>query len=92
MKYTKCLNDSCFFTNLDKQYCEIHHCFGASNRKKSESYGLKVYLSPDYHRHAPNGVHVNRDNDLIIKQFAQKCFEKDYSHQLFMAIFGRNYL
>lgn len=92
MKYTECLNDECFFTGLAKEYCECHHVFFGPLRKKSDKWGMKVYLTPKYHRHSPSGVHVNRHNDLTVKKYAQKCFEEKHGHDKFMEIFGRNYL
>jgi hypothetical protein len=93
MKYTPCLNNSCFFTKQHKDRCEVHHVFyGSGNRKLSEKYGMKVYLSYDYHRGSKNGVHHNKENDLKVKRYAQEQFEKQYSHEEFMRVFKRNYL
>ena len=93
MKYTPCLNDKCFFTDTDSEYCEVHHIFfGNPNRKLSEKYGMKVYLVPKYHREHPHGVHRNRQNDLKVKRYAQARFEEEHSREEFMEIFGRSYL
>lgn len=93
MKYTPCLNETCFFTNTPSEFCEVHHIFyGSGHRKLSEKYGMKIYLAPDYHRGHKNGVHHNREHDLAVKQFGQREFEKRYDHNTFMKVFGRNYL
>ena len=42
-------------------WLERHHVFGASNRKKSEKYGLWVYLCHNCHNEPPNGVHHNAE-------------------------------
>ena len=92
-KYTPMLNDKCFFTGTDKEYCECHHIFGGNpGRKKSEQYGLKVFLVVEYHRLEPLGVHKNRDNDLILKRYGQTKFEETYTREFFIEEFGRNYL
>ena len=92
-KYTECLNNECFFTGIPGEYCERHHIFyGSANRKLSEKYGMKVYLAPLYHRLTPFGVHVNRSNDILVKQYGQREFEALHGHDKFMKTFGKNYL
>jgi len=74
-------------------YVEEHHIFfGTANRKKSERYGLKVYLCYMHHRDSVIGVHFNRELDLSLKKKAQKIFEKEHSREEFMQEFGKNYL
>jgi len=69
-----------------------HHCIkGTANRKISEKYGLKVPLCAYCHT-GSEGVHHNRELDLIyIKRYAQMEFEKHFSYEEFMKIFGKNY-
>lgn len=77
------------------QNLEKHHIFGASNRNKSEQYGLWVWLDHNHHnenRRGDPGVHHNRELDLKLKQTAQKYFELRYPELDFLQIFGRNYL
>lgn len=38
------------------------------------------------------GVHFNKELDLKLKIMAQKNFEQRYSHEMYMQLFGRNYL
>lgn len=69
-----------------------HHIFGGANRKWSELYGLYVWLRPDWHNMSDYGVHFNKSLDMKLKQYAQAEFEKVYSREEFMRLFGRNYL
>lgn len=84
----------------DTDYCficgrygtEIHHIFfGRANRKLSDQYGMVVGLCYNHHR-GNNGVHFNRELDLMLKRQAQECFIKEYPESDFLAIYGRNYL
>ncbi len=70
----------------------VHHVFGGPNRKNSEKYGLKIPLCNAHHNMSPEGIHNDKDFDLTIKRNAQKIFERKYSHEKFMGIFGKNYL
>lgn len=70
-----------------------HHVFGGTaNRKISEEYGLTVYLCPGHHEFSTEAVHANAGNMLLIRQDAQRIFEKMHSHEEFMSLFGKNYL
>jgi len=71
---------------------ELHHIFPAANRKKSEKYGLVVWLNHFYHNEPPDGVHFNRANDLFVKRAGQIAFEEKYTREDFMRLFGKNYL
>ena len=80
---------------MDKP-CEIcgrpshhyHHVFGAANRKHSETYNLKMRLCYQCHER----IHNDKSLDIHFKQIWQTVFETEYSHELFMKIFGRNWL
>lgn len=68
-----------------------HHIFYGHNRKKSEKYGMKVYLCPRHHT-GDMGVHNgNKTLDLTLKMIAQRKFEEVYKEE-FIEIFGKNYL
>ena len=72
---------------------EEHHAMhGTANRRLAEQYGLKVYLCPYHHRTGTEAVHTSPQTDLILKQAAQRVFEKKYSHEKWMEVFGKNYL
>lgn len=73
---------------------EEHHVFGASNRKKSEQLGLKVYLCHFCHNEPPNGVHFNYINRLALNAKAQKKAMEYYNWSIedFRREIGRSYL
>lgn len=73
---------------------ERHHIiFGTSGRRRSEKYGLCVWLCVEHHRgtfgvHGKNGKDINKK----LKREAQEAFERHYSHSEWMAVFHKNYL
>lgn len=71
-----------------------HHVFGASNRNKSEEYGLFVFLTPELHNMSNKGVHFNKAFDTELKQIAQRAAMERYgwTTEDFIKEFGRNYL
>jgi len=71
---------------------ERHHVFFGPYRKKSEQYGLVVDLCHFCHNEPPDGVHFNRENDLILKREFQAIFEAEHPELDFIKEFGRNYL
>ena len=74
-------------------YVEDHHIFfGHKNRKNSEHYGMKVWLCHMHHTGGKMAVHRNHNTDLYLKAVAQEAFEKYYSREEFMQVFGINYL
>lgn len=84
--------ERCFLCGTTIGLEEHHIFFGTANRKLSEKYGLTVPLCHGCHRTNPHAVHRNRKYDVELKQIAQRCFERNYSHELFMDEFGRNYI
>lgn len=86
----------------DKRECLItgrtdnlheHHVFeGTANRKKSEKWGLKIYLSPEYHNMSSKGIHFDKEFDIHVKRMAQAKFEMLYGHDLWMKEFHKDYL
>ena len=72
---------------------EEHHVIdGNPGKKLSEHYGLKVYLCIQHHREGPEAVHKNVNNRRILERAAQEAFEKKYSNEMWMKVFGRNYI
>lgn len=71
-----------------------HHVFGGTaNRKKSEKYGLKVWLCARHHNMSDEGVHFDPVLNRAIEINAQRYFEDHIgTHEEFMKEFGRNYL
>ena len=73
---------------------EDHHIyFGTAKRRKSEKYGLKVWLCPEHHR-GTHGVHgkYGHELDTRLKRKAQEEFERIYTREEFIKTFGRSYL
>lgn len=77
------------YTQLEK-----HHIFGGALRKKSERYGLYVYLCHDCHNEPPNGAHFNAEVMLKLHKYGQEKFmrEQNVSKEVFMHEFYKNYL
>jgi len=71
---------------------EEHHIFFGKNRKMSEKYGLKIWLTNKYHITSNVAVHNNIVLDNELKQMAQRKFEESHTRKEFMKIFGKNYL
>ena len=72
-----------------------HHVFFGPNRRKSEKYGLKVYLHHSAcHIFGENAVHNNADNCREIQSEVQEIAMEHYGWDIndFIRIFGRNYL
>lgn len=69
---------------------EVHHIFGASDRKLSEKYGLTVRLCSDCHR----AVHTGKNGKALmqmIHEAGQTAFERKYPALTFSEIFRKNY-
>ncbi|MGN0444226.1 MAG: hypothetical protein ACI4F5_06400 [Acutalibacteraceae bacterium] len=72
-----------------------HHIFGAANRKKSEKYGLVVYLCHERcHIFGRNAVHQNAQTMQMLHEYGQKKFMKEQNATAdeFRKVFGKNYL
>lgn len=87
----------------DREYCylcgrngngdplEKHHVFGGTaNRKKSEKYGLYVWICGSRcHREGPVSAHRCKLTALRLKIDAQKAFERTHTREEFYQEFGR---
>ena len=86
--------DKCYICGQNGGYWGLdeHHVFSGANRKKSEKYGLKVYLCHD--RCHLNGVHKKADLNRWLRARAQKIAMNHYGWSVedFIKIFGKNYL
>lgn len=72
-----------------------HHIFGGANRRKSEKYGLCVYLCHhDCHIFGTGAAHRNRRTMERLHEYGQEkaMREQGWSAQEFVLIFGKNYL
>ena len=82
----------CYVCKTTFNLHEHHICFGTANRKKSEKYGLKVWLCCEHHT-GNTGVHQNRDLDLHLKKLAQEHFEAEIgTREYFRTVIGKSYL
>ena len=90
---------SCYLCGRNK-YAELygldeHHIFGGADRKKSEKYGLKVFLCHDRcHENGESSVHRNREVSDKLRAEAQRAAMDRYgwSREDFIDVFGKNYI
>lgn len=71
---------------------QMHHIFGAANRKKSDLWGYVVPLCRPCHLDNPLGVHCNQERNLMLKRWAQADFEETHTREEFRSVFGKSYL
>ena len=72
-----------------------HHIFGGSRRKKSEKYGLVVYLCHhSCHIFGPNAVHQNAEIMQELHEYGQRkaMEENGWTVDDFRREFGKNYI
>lgn len=72
-----------------------HHVFGAALRKKSERYGLTVYIHNNKcHIYGEKAVHKNAEVNRQLQAYAQKKAMKYYGWTVedFIKKFYKNYL
>lgn len=75
--------DHCFLCGRDRQ--QIHHIFGAANRKKSTEDGLVIPVCMDCH------MDIHKDQKEI-KKIGQTAYERTHTRAEFMQRYGKNYL
>ena len=81
------------YSDYGKKYTQEHHViFGRGRRRLSEKYGLKVYLCLQHHKEGKDAVHNNRDMADLLKEEAQRIFQKNFPKLNFREIFGKNYI
>lgn len=90
-------NAHCFLCGMNASIepLDCHHIYGSSNRKKSEQYGLKVYLHHNKcHIVGKDSVHQNSAVNDKLKAHAQKVAMQYYgwNENTFRLIFGKSYL
>lgn len=96
--------DTCAVTHIHRgaHRIEIHHIFGASNRKKSTEDGFVIPLIAEIH---PNGACASESAckqftgmtlkglDACLKKRCQELWERQgHSRNEFMERYGKNYL
>ncbi len=72
-----------------------HHIFGASNRKKSDKYGLVVYLCGNRcHRNGEYAVHRNKETMELLHRYGQHkaMNEQGWTVDEFRQRFGKSYI
>ena len=82
--------DHCFLCGSYRNI-EIHHIMGGGNRKLSDYYGLTVPLCRSCHNEPPTGAHFNRETMDYLRSVGQEAFERKYSYEEWMRLFGRSY-
>ena len=75
-----------------KHDLEEHHViYGTAQRKLSERFGLKIYCCAYHHLIGSEAVHNNPEISAMLKDKAQRAFEKRWPELDFRSIFGKNY-
>lgn len=65
-----------FYGTSNTRGLHTHHIFeGTGRRKRSDELGLTIRLCPMHHNASSEGVHFNKENDLILKRMAQEYYE-----------------
>ena len=87
----------CFLCMMENDYrihkdIHEHHVFNGPDRDACEEEGLTVYLCIEHHVDGPAAVHNNRENDLILKRYAQKVWEETHTREEFRKRFRKSYL
>ena len=85
----------CWLCGSRSAVLDIHHIFGASNRKKSEKYGLVVDLCHNTcHIFGPKAVHQNAETMQTLHEYGQRKAMEDNGWTVddFRGIFGKNYI
>lgn len=85
-----CCQNSNYWQYRKGERHEHHIFYGTANRSISERWGLKVWLCWRHHEELHDKP--NEGFDLELKEYAQRFFEKKYSHELFMQEFGKSWL
>lgn len=82
-----------YYGDLPHTGLHRHHViFGRGNRKKSEHYGLWVWLCVAHHEYGPEAVHTNARIRKQLSQIAQRAFMRAYPNLDFREEFGISYL
>lgn len=84
----------CYITGQTNNLHKHHIFFGHGLRQISEDNGFWVYLSWYLHNGSNEAVHGKNghDLDLMLKETAQRIFEKTHSREEFMKLIGKSYL
>ena len=61
-----------------------------ARRSGLQEHHVELYLCLQHHTVGPEAVHNNKANSGLLQHDAQKAFEKKYSHEMWMQVFGRD--
>ena len=81
--------------NGSRDPLDLHHLYGGPNRKKSEKYGLVVYLCHfSCHIFGPEAAHNNAETMQKLREYGQRkaMEENNWTTADFIREFDRNYL
>ncbi len=80
----------CFVTGRTEALHKHHVFEGTANRRKSEKWGLYIWLIPEFHT-GPRGIHFDFNFDLRIKKYAQQRFVDRWGYGKWMDEFHKDY-
>lgn len=97
MKGSEAMEHECWLCGRNgcRDPLDKHHIFGGALRKKSEKYGLVVYLChSECHLDGKRAAHRNPETMQALREYGQKkaMEENGWSVEDFRMEFGRNYL
>lgn len=89
--------EHCFLCGMNSNLepLDMHHVFNKADKKKSEKYGLVVYLHHSKcHIFGKDSVHQNNEVNKRVKAIAQKRAMQHYGWTVeeFRKIFGKSYI
>lgn len=74
---------------------DVHHIFGGPYRKKSDKYGLTVYLChSECHIYGQRAAHRSAETRQMLRRYGQRkaMQEQGWTTEEFIRQFGKNYL
>lgn len=71
-----------------------HEIFHGTNRSRSISDGMVIFLPPELHNMSSRGIHFNPEFEDSVKMLAERVWLDFYGRTVdeFIAAYGRNYL
>lgn len=79
--------DRCYICGKYGEMQTHHLLHGTANRKQADKYGLTVHLCHDCHMK----LHDKGEHDRELQCIGQDVFEKNFGHEEWMKVFGKNY-
>ena len=81
----------CYFCNRVSGLRNLPVCNSCKNMMFLKARGFWTYCCHECHT-GRDGVQYNKEKNLRLKQDTQRAFEKDHSHDEWMALIRKNYL